>query len=47
MVTSRPPFPLYPPLTLLNEHLQARRPINNDVRSRLEEFPSSLKPCCR
>ncbi|MHC8351058.1 hypothetical protein ACYZT7_17440 [Pseudomonas sp. RT4P38] len=44
MVTSRPPFPLYPPLTLLNEHLQVRRPINNDVRSRLDEFPSSLKP---
>lgn len=36
------PYPLFPPLALLNEHAQVERPINVEVRQRLDAIPTHL-----
>lgn len=36
------PYPLFPPLGLLNGHAQVEQPINLEVRRRLESVPGHL-----
>ena len=42
MIGPSVPYPLFPPLVLLNEHAQAVLPINLEVRRRLEAVPAHL-----
>ncbi|HWD31236.1 MAG TPA: hypothetical protein VG536_06615, partial [Pseudomonas sp.] len=42
MIGPSVPYPLFPPLVLLNEHAQAVHPINLEVRRRLEAVPAHL-----
>jgi hypothetical protein len=42
MVGPSVPYPLFPPLGLLNEHAHAELPINLEVRRRLEAVPEHL-----
>ncbi|MEG1626213.1 hypothetical protein [Pseudomonas sp.] len=42
MVGPSVPYPLFPPLGLLNDHAQAELPINLEVRRRLEAVPEHL-----
>jgi hypothetical protein len=42
MIEPSIPYPLFPPLGLLNDHVQAERPINLEVRRRLEAVPEHL-----
>lgn len=36
------PYPLFPPLGLLNDHAHVEQPINLEVRRRLELVPEHL-----
>lgn len=42
MIEPSIPYPLFPPLGLLNDHVQAERPINLEIRRRLEAVPEHL-----
>lgn len=43
MVEPPAPYPLFPPLSLLYEHVGSAHPINHDVRKRLDEVPTHLR----
>ncbi|MFA0927966.1 hypothetical protein RA263_08395 [Pseudomonas syringae pv. tagetis] len=38
------PYPLFPPYDLLGEHLGLLRPVNSDVRNRLDSIDAALEP---